>query len=114
LSAPPGGLTTSIYLACFRPKVAIIDSGFSRASLFPASHNCPGFPEGVSGKELRRLFRLQAAHFGIEVQAGQVSTLKATEKGFEAIVERAAEPGRSPDENRMIMQAPLYCRHQHP
>jgi thioredoxin reductase (NADPH) len=50
----PAGLAAAIYLARFRRDIIVVDSGFSRASLIPASHNCPGFPEGISGKELLR------------------------------------------------------------
>lgn len=97
VGAGPAGLAASIYLARFRRKIAIVDSGFSRASLIPASHNCPGFPDGVSGKELLRLLRLQARHFGVEVEAGEVSSIKAVKGGFEATVEGCAEPEHSPD-----------------
>ncbi|HET7062514.1 MAG TPA: NAD(P)/FAD-dependent oxidoreductase [Nitrosospira sp.] len=105
VGAGPAGLTASIYLARFRRKIAIIDSGFSRASLIPASHNCPGFPDGVSGKELLRLLRLQAAHYGVEVEAGEVSNIKAVKGGFEATVEGCAEQEHPPDKNPFIVHA---------
>jgi thioredoxin reductase (NADPH) len=105
VGAGPAGLTTSIYLARFRRKIAIVDSGFSRASLIPSSHNCPGFPEGVSGKELLGLLRLQAAHFGVEVEAGEVSNIKAVQGGFEAMVEGCAERKHPPDKNRSVIHA---------
>jgi thioredoxin reductase (NADPH) len=51
----PAGLTAATYLARFRRSTVIIDSGCSRAALIPTSHNCPGFPHGISGKELLSL-----------------------------------------------------------
>src|SRR5215204_5178815 len=37
----PAGLTAAIYLARFRRRVVLIDSGASRAALIPESHNNP-------------------------------------------------------------------------
>jgi thioredoxin reductase len=39
----PAGLTASMYLARYRQKVAVFDSGESRARLIPKSRNYPGF-----------------------------------------------------------------------
>jgi thioredoxin reductase (NADPH) len=47
-----GGLTAGIYLSRFQLKTCIIDSQQSRASLISTSHNFPGFPEGIGGKDL--------------------------------------------------------------
>src|SRR5215217_2362317 len=55
----PAGLTAAVYLARFRRKVVVVDSGSSRASLIPASHNYPGFPDGVGGEELLARLRCQ-------------------------------------------------------
>ena len=48
----PAGLTAGIYLARFLRNVAVVDSGSSRASLIPETHNYPGFPEGIAGPDL--------------------------------------------------------------
>jgi thioredoxin reductase (NADPH) len=53
----------------------MVDSGCSRASLIPRSHNCPGFPLGVSGKELLSRLRQQASNYGVRVIAGEVTSL---------------------------------------
>jgi len=82
----PAGLAAAIYLARFRRDIIVVDSGFSRASLIPASHNCPGFPEGISGKELLRLLGLQASHFKVSIKKGEVTALKRVGTGFEAII----------------------------
>jgi thioredoxin reductase (NADPH) len=84
-------LTAAIYLARFRRTVTIVDNGFSRASLIPASHNCPGFPEGVSGTQLLHLLRKQAEHFDVSVEAGEVTALKRAGDAFEAATSGSAE-----------------------
>lgn len=60
----PAGLTAAIYLARFRRDIRVIDSGSSRASLIPTSHNYPGFPEGISGRDLLGRLREQARRYG--------------------------------------------------
>jgi thioredoxin reductase (NADPH) len=81
----PAGLTAAIYLARFRRSVRIVDSGSSRASLIPTSHNYPGFPEGISGRDLLERLREQARRYGAELTAGRVTEIKpARDGGFSA------------------------------
>src|SRR5438270_334356 len=61
VGAGPAGLTAATYLARFRRNIHVFDAGNSRARYIPLSHNCPGFPEGVSGAELLQRLRAQAA-----------------------------------------------------
>jgi thioredoxin reductase (NADPH) len=77
----PAGLTAAIYLARFRRRFAIIDSGQSRASWIPRSHNHPGFPEGVGGNELLERMRAQLAGHGCRPYAGCVMSLSRREDG---------------------------------
>ncbi len=94
IGAGPAGLTAAIYLARYRRHIAVVDSGFSRASLIPASHNCPGFPEGVAGEELLCRLRQQAAHYGVRVETGRITALRRTGNLFEAeAVDGADTPG---------------------
>ena len=80
----PAGLTAAIYLARFRRSVLIVDAGSSRASLIPTSHNYPGFPEGIGGRDLLGRLREQARRYGAELVAGSVSMVEATDEGFRA------------------------------
>src|SRR5688500_5738123 len=84
IGAGPAGLTAGVYLARFRRNIAIVDSGHSRAALIPTTHNCPGFPEGISGEELLNRLRSQATHCGVNIQVGEVMDLKHAENSFEA------------------------------
>ncbi|WP_244505349.1 hypothetical protein [Rhizobium sp. LCM 4573] len=47
-------MTAAIYLARLNRRIVIVDSGESRASLIPRSHNHPAFPDGIQGGELLR------------------------------------------------------------
>lgn len=86
VGAGPAGLTAAIYLARFRRSIALIDSGASRASYIPLSHNYPGFPDGISGKDLLARLRMQAARFGVEVESGRVDSLRLDGSNFIATI----------------------------
>jgi thioredoxin reductase (NADPH) len=71
----PAGLTAATYLARFRRRVLLVDSGSSRARQIPLSHNVPGFADGVSGEALLRALRRQAAAYPIAFMDGRVERL---------------------------------------
>lgn len=77
-----GGLTAAIYLARFRRNVLLLDSGKSRLSLIPTSHNYPGFPEGINGKELLTRLNTQARQFGTVIKEGTVLSVSESENGL--------------------------------
>jgi thioredoxin reductase (NADPH) len=86
VGAGPAGLTAAIYLGRYRRRTAVFDGGASRASLIPRSHNCPGFPDGVPGKELLARLRTQAERYGARIIAGEVTELRrAQDDRFEVI-----------------------------
>ncbi|WP_284735599.1 NAD(P)/FAD-dependent oxidoreductase [Dongia deserti] len=78
----PAGLAAAIYLARFRRAVQLVDAGSSRAKLIPRTHNLPGFPDGVSGRDLLDRLHQQAARFGVSPLIGQVETVDAVDGGF--------------------------------
>ncbi len=87
----PAGLTAAVYLARYRRKVLVVDSGCSRASLIPASHNCPGFPGGVGGEELLVRLRCQATHYGVGVVPVEITALHRKGNVFEAVQRESSE-----------------------
>ncbi|WKB51713.1 NAD(P)/FAD-dependent oxidoreductase [Eleftheria terrae] len=76
IGAGPAGLMAGIYLRRFHRDVRILDAGASRAKRIPTSHNCPGFPDGVSGHELLQRLRQQLEGCGGCVESGQVQQLR--------------------------------------
>ena len=87
IGAGPAGLTAAIYLARFRRRILLIDSGHSRAALIPVTHNYPGFPDGVSGAELLARLAAQASRYGVEIQKGTVDGLSRSGEEFIADVQ---------------------------
>lgn len=78
----PAGLTTATYLARFRRRVLLFDSGSSRASSIPLSRNYPGFPDGISGAQLLAHMRRQAERYPVHTVEGRVDTLERSGTGF--------------------------------
>jgi thioredoxin reductase (NADPH) len=78
----PAGLTAAVYLARYRRKVMIVDSGESRAALIPESHNYPGFTHGISGRKLLGLLKQQAETYGVVFFKSRITNLKAGQQGF--------------------------------
>lgn len=67
------GLQAAIQLGRYSAhRVLVIDAGRGRSSLCRSYHNILGWPEGVSGEELRSMGRLQAARAGVEFIADRV------------------------------------------
>lgn len=63
----PAGLTAGIYIGRAKLKVLIIEKeGIGSLIMAHKVDNYPGFPEGISGKELYTLMKKQAEKFGVE------------------------------------------------
>jgi thioredoxin reductase (NADPH) len=82
IGAGPAGLTAAIYLARYRRDVLVFDSGKSRARWIPESHNCPGFPGGISGPELLRRLRAQLEQYDTETITQCVVSISRDANGF--------------------------------
>lgn len=75
IGAGPAGLTAALYLGRYRRRVAVVDAGHSRAALIPATHNYPGFPQGVGGAELLARLHRQILPYDVPVRGGNVNEL---------------------------------------
>jgi thioredoxin reductase (NADPH) len=82
IGAGPAGLTGALYLARFHRRVVVFDGGASRARWIPESHNCPGFPGGVSGTELLKRLGAHLAGYQVLRRRTCVRGAKRTNTGF--------------------------------
>jgi thioredoxin reductase (NADPH) len=73
------GLQAAIQLGRYEHKVLVIDAGYGRSTLCRSYHNILGWPDGVSGEELRRLGRQQAEKLGVHFVQDEV--VQAVAKG---------------------------------
>ncbi|MBL8773760.1 MAG: NAD(P)/FAD-dependent oxidoreductase [Phenylobacterium sp.] len=95
VGAGPAGLTAAIYLARFRRRFRVIESGESRAAWIPRSHNHPGFPDGVRGRTLLERMRRQAERYGAEIVRGRVEDLATSRGGFRLATDAGEFAARS-------------------
>lgn len=80
----PAGLSAATYLARFRRKVLVADAGDGRALRIPQINNCPGFPDGISGRELVARLRRQATRYHVRFIDCPVERIERTDEGFTA------------------------------
>jgi thioredoxin reductase (NADPH) len=92
IGAGPAGLTAATYLARFQRRVVLVDSGSSRAASIPLSRNYPGFPQGISGRELLANMRQQAQRYPIQFIEARVESL-APGTGQDAFEIHGPDPG---------------------
>jgi thioredoxin reductase (NADPH) len=101
----PAGLMAAIYLARFRRAVRIIDAGASRAALIPRSHNLPGFPDGMSGRDLLARMKKQVADLGVPLISAEVTSV---ERGDDVLLARHG--GNETGAERVIMASGIVDR----
>lgn len=87
----PAGLTAALYLARFNRRIALVDSGASRAAWIPTSHNFPVFSDGIGGPEMLALQRAHVARYGVAPVAGAITKLRKLPDGFHATIEVEGE-----------------------
>jgi thioredoxin reductase (NADPH) len=73
----PAGLTAALYGGRARLKTILFEKALigGLATYTDTIANYPGFPEGISGHDLARLFENQARHFGAEIKNTPVKSV---------------------------------------
>lgn len=77
----PAGLLAAVYLARYRRRVIVLDSGKSRAALIARTRNAPGFPDGIEGRVLLERLLRQAAEYGAEQTTAMAERASLQEDG---------------------------------
>jgi thioredoxin reductase (NADPH) len=95
IGAGPAGLTAAIYLTRFHLSIRLFDSNSSRAAMIPCTHNHAGYPEGISGKDLLRLMRLQAEKYGARREEKKVTAIVPDGDNFEVVTEEGRFAART-------------------
>lgn len=76
------GLQGAIQLGRYKHRTLVIDKGRGRSTLCRSYHNVLGWPDGISGPELRRLGTKQAERLGVQFMVGEVTAAARTSDGF--------------------------------
>jgi thioredoxin reductase (NADPH) len=77
------GLQAAIQLGRYNHKTLVLDAGDGRSAICHSYHNILGYPDGISGPELREIGRQQAGKYGVEFVIGKGAYAKKTMSGFE-------------------------------
>ena len=80
----PAGLMAATYLGRFRRRVIVVDAGESRAKWIPVTHNCPGFPDGITGTELLDRLKQQATNYGAVLVEDTIRDIRVLKANFSA------------------------------
>ncbi len=74
----PAGLTAGLYCARAKMNTLLVEKGTlgGQIAITDLVENYPGFPEGISGKELTLLFKKQAEKFGLTIARGEVTKIE--------------------------------------
>lgn len=90
------GLQAAIQLGRYQAhRILVIDSGGGRSALCRGYHNLLGWPDGISGADLRRIGRRQAEQYGAEFVEDRVIRAERTQSGGFAVTGQSGETYRS-------------------
>jgi thioredoxin reductase (NADPH) len=100
------GLQAAIQLGRYDHKVLVLDAGDGRSAICHSYHNILGYPDGISGPELRETGRKQAERFGVKFKKGKAEQVRKTEAGFEV----EADSGDTHQARRLLLATGIMDR----
>ncbi|USK38950.1 NAD(P)/FAD-dependent oxidoreductase [Cytobacillus firmus] len=100
------GLQAAIQLGRYKHKVLVLDSNDGRSVICKNYHNILGYPDGVSGPELRELGKKHAERLGVEFVHEKVEQAEKAEGGFVV----SAESGNKYSGKRILLATGIMDR----
>ncbi|WP_102026344.1 NAD(P)/FAD-dependent oxidoreductase [Salirhabdus sp. Marseille-P4669] len=77
------GIQAAIQLGRYKHRVLVIDADFGRSTICRSYHNILGYPDGVSGLELRQIGKKQAEVLGVQFHIDKVEHINPNEETFQ-------------------------------
>ncbi|MEH6988198.1 NAD(P)/FAD-dependent oxidoreductase [Cytobacillus firmus] len=100
------GLQAAIQLGRYKHKMLVLDSNDGRSVICQNYHNILGYPDGVSGPELRVLGKKHAESLGVEFVHEKVEQAEKAEGGFVV----SAESGNKYSGKRILLATGVMDR----
>ena len=101
------GLQGAIQLGRYKHQVLVIDANDGRSNLCQSYHNVLGYPDGVSGPELRSIGQKHAASLGVEFAADRAVAAEKTAEGHFTIT---TESNKSYQAKRLLLSTGIVDR----
>ncbi|PLR79092.1 pyridine nucleotide-disulfide oxidoreductase [Bacillus sp. V3-13] len=101
------GLQAAIQLGRYKHRVLVIDANDGRSTICKGYHNVLGYPDGISGEELRKIGRKQAEQYGVEFFTGKAEQAEAINED-EFIIK--ADTGESFTGKRLLLATGVMDR----
>ncbi|MDQ0271827.1 NAD(P)/FAD-dependent oxidoreductase [Cytobacillus purgationiresistens] len=76
------GLQAAIQLGRYKHRVLVIDANDGRSTICNSYHNILGYPDGVSGKELRRIGKLHAKQLNVSFMDKKIVSAEKSQELF--------------------------------
>ena len=76
------GLSAAVYLGRSQRRTLVVESGHSMAVWEPDVENYLGFPDGISGEDLLKRGRVQAARYGVTFARDEILAVGREKDGF--------------------------------
>lgn len=82
VGAGPAGCQAAIMLGRYEHRTLVLDAGYGRSTLCRSYNNILGWPDGISGEQLRLLGKYHAMQYGVQFVEDRIQSAAAMDGEF--------------------------------